>query len=506
MDREQFRKAGYAAVDRICDYFENLESKDVVPNVQPGDVAKLIEPEAPEQGQPWDEIAKDFDRVIMPGITHWQHPNFYAYFPANTTYESILADMYTGAVSNPGFNWLCSPACTELESVVMDWVAKLLGFNEGWMNAGQVGGGIIMGSASESALTVCIAARERFLRLHPNTPTSELVIVGTNQTHSLGAKAALILGVEFVAISTSAEDNWSLRGETLETELKRLEEKGKKPFILLATIGSTSTGAIDNIAEVTEVTAHHPDLFLHIDAAWAGVFLSLEECRQECFLETINARAKNANEVKNDAAICAGGEVHSFCTNLHKSGLVTFDASCLWIRDRELLTSALDVTPFYLRTAQATSGLVIDYRNWQIPLGRRFRSLKIWYVLRSFGTNGFRSHLRKLVNLAKYFEEIVRSEDGVEMFTPRSFSLVVFRILDPSKNREIENKLNAAFIKRSNEEHKIMLTQTSVGGKQCVRVAIGSRETEERHLKESWEGIIRPLIAKAREDVKAEAN
>ncbi|GAA5945127.1 uncharacterized protein JCM15063_006528 [Sporobolomyces koalae] len=504
MDREQFRKAGYAAVDRICDYFETLESRDVVPNVQPGDIASLIAPQAPEEGQPWDEIAQDFDRVILPGITHWQHPNFYAYFPANTTYESILADMYTGAVSNPGFNWLCSPACTELESVVMDWVAKLLGFNEGWMNQGGVGGGIIMGSASESALTVCIAARERFMRLHPNTPVSDLVIVGTNQTHSLGAKAALILGVEFVAIATTAKDDWSLRGAALETELQKLEQSGKKPFILLATIGSTSTGAIDNIAEITAVTVNHPSLFLHIDAAWAGVFLALEECRQACFLDTINARAKDANEAKNDVAICAGGEVHSFCTNLHKSGLVTFDASCLWIRDRALLTSALDVTPFYLRTAQATSGLVIDFRNWQIPLGRRFRSLKIWYVLRSFGTNGFRSHQRKLVELAKYLEGIVRAEDGVEMFTPRSFSLVVFRILDPSGDLEIENRLNAAFIKRSNEEHKIMLTQTAVGGKQCVRIAIGSRETREHHLKHSWEEIIRPLIAQARQDVQNE--
>jgi aromatic-L-amino-acid decarboxylase len=167
------------------------------------------------------------------------------------------------------------------------------------------------------------------------------------------------------------------------------------------------------------------------------------------------------------------------------------------------LTSALDVTPFYLRTAQATSGLVIDFRNWQIPLGRRFRSLKIWYVLRSFGTNGFRAHLRKLIDLAKYFEEIVKSEKGIEMFTPRAFSMVVFRILDTeSGNLEVENKLNAAFIKRSNEEHKIMLTQTQVGGKQCVRVAIGSRETQERHLKESWEGIIKPLIQQARDDVK----
>lgn len=216
-------------------------------------------------------------------------------------------------------------------------------------------------------MTVCIAARERFLRLHPSTPTSELVILGTNQTHSLGAKAALILGVEFVAIKTKAEDDWSLRGDALEEELKLLEGKGKKPFILrkgsfrilvslvelisflllVATVGSTSTGAIDNIAEITAVSkpssivlhledwrpllddgnelisltlaaAHHPDLFLHVDAAWAGVFLSLEECRKECWLDAINARAKDANEAKNDAAICAGGEVHSFCTNLHK--------------------------------------------------------------------------------------------------------------------------------------------------------------------------------------------
>ncbi|GAA6020111.1 hypothetical protein JCM11491_006401 [Sporobolomyces phaffii] len=500
MDREQFRKAGYAAVDRICDYFETLETRDVVPDVQPGDVAKMIASEAPKEGQAWDEIAKDFDRVIMPGITHWQHPNFYAYFPANTTYESILADMYTGAVSNPGFNWLCSPACTELESVVMDWVAKLLGLNEGWMNEGGVGGGIIMGSASEAALTACIAARERYLRMHPGTPASDLVIVGTNQTHSLGAKAALILGVEFIAIATKAEDDWALRGETLERELDTLAGRGKKPFVLLATIGSTSTGCIDKIAEITAVTAHHPDLFLHVDSAWAGVFLALEECREECFLDALNARAQDATAVENDAAICAGGEVHSLCTNLHKSGLVTFDASCLWIRDRKLLTSALDVTPFYLRTAQATSGLVIDFRNWQIPLGRRFRSLKIWYVLRSFGTNGFRSHLRKLVNLARFLEKTVKAEPGVELFTPRSFSLVVFRIVDPSGDVELENRLNAAFIKRSNDEHKIMLTQTSVGGKQCVRVAIGSRETEERHLRESWDAVIRPLIAQARED------
>ncbi|CEQ39736.1 SPOSA6832_01283 [Sporobolomyces salmonicolor] len=492
MDREQFRKAGYAAIDRICDYFENMESYDVVPKVQPGDVAKLIDAQAPEEGEAWDAIASDFDRVIMPGVllrSPGKQGTVAHDFPV------LASPIGSIPISTPTFqqtfNWLCSPACTELESVVMDWVAKLIGFKESWWNEGKVGGGVIMGSASESCLTVCIAARERFLRLHPSTPTSELVILGTTQTHSLGAKAALILGLEFVAIETRAEDAWALRGEALERELKRLEGEGKKPFILLATLGSTSTGAIDNIAEITAVTAHHPSLFLHIDAAWGGVFLSLPEAREEGFLEAINARAQEKNaakELAGEAAICAGGEVHSFCTNLHK------------IRDRLLLTTALDVTPPFLRTAQASSGLVTDFRNWQIPLGRRFRSLKIWYTLRSFGASGFRSHLRKLISLGQTLSDLVVAEPGVELFTARRFSLVVFRITDASGELQKENELNAAFIRRANDEHRIMLTPTTVGGRNCVRMAIGSRETEERHLRESWE-VIRALIAKAREDV-----
>ncbi|BGP22556.1 aromatic-L-amino-acid decarboxylase [Rhodotorula toruloides] len=508
MDREQFRKAGYAAVDRICDYFENIESYDVVPKVQPGDIAKLIGDEVPEKGEPWDDIAKDFDRVILPGITHWQHPNFYAYFPANTTFECILADMYVGAVSNPGFNWLCSPACTELESKVTDWVAKLLGLDQSWCNEGMVGAGVIQGSASESVITVCIAARERFLRLHPSTPFSDMVILGTTQTHSLGAKAALILGFEFVAIETRAEDEWALKGEALEKALRELEEVGKKPFILIATLGSTSTGAIDNIAEVTAVTAAHPSLFLHIDAAWGGVFLSLPECRDEAYLEAINARAKRGAE---EGAICAGGEVHSFCTNLHKSGLVTFDASCLWIRDRTLLTTALDITPPFLRTAQASAGLVTDYRNMSLSLGRRFRSLKIWWTLRSYGVEGFRRHLRRLTELARVFEdEFVKSVEGVQLFTRRRFSLVVFRVVpltsssptdsDSGKDEDKLDRANAltrTLTRLAASDHSLMLTATTVGGTECVRVAVGSGFTEERHVRELV-GRLGELIGEAR--------
>ncbi|GAA5907237.1 uncharacterized protein JCM6883_006188 [Sporobolomyces salmoneus] len=495
MDREQFRQAGYAAVDRVCDYFDSIEQHDVVPKVSPGRIASMIERQAPKEGEPWEKIAQDFDRVIMPGITHWQHPNFYAYFPANTTYESILADIHLGAVSNPGFNWLCSPSCTELETVVMDWVAKLLGLDQSWWNESKTGGGIIMGNASEAALTVSIAARQRFLQLEPSTDTSKLVILGTTQTHSLGAKTARILGVGFVAIPTRAEDNWALRGDNLEAALTELENRGRKPFILLATIGTTSTGAVDNLAEITSVTAHHPSLFLHIDAAWAGVYLALEECRRECFLEAINAKAKDANGTTG----IAGGEVHSFCTNLHKSGLVTFQASCLWIRDYTLLSSALDVTPHYLRTPQSQSSLVVDYRNWSLFLGRRFHSLKVWYTLRSFGVAGFQAHLRKLIDLAKLVDRFVKEEQGrIELFTPRNFSLVVFRIIHPSGDVVLENRLNSAFMKKVNERNDIMLTETCVEGKVCIRFAVGSRETQERHIRESWERVIRPLIREVR--------
>ncbi|ORY75336.1 aromatic-L-amino-acid decarboxylase [Leucosporidium creatinivorum] len=500
MDREQFRKAGYAAIDRICDYFEELPERDVMPSVEPGDIGRQIPKSAPVEGEEWSTIAADFDKVILPGITHWQAPMFMAYFPANTTYESILADIYAGAVSNPGFNWLCSPACTELEVVQMDWVAQLLGLDESFHNASNVGGGIIMGSASESCLTVCIAARERALRLHPGTPFEQMVIVGTTQTHSLGAKAALILGLSFEAIETKEEDAWALRGEALRETLGRLKGEGKLPFALLATVGSTSTGAIDDIAEITAVAASYPELFIHVDAAWAGVMLALPEAREECHLDAINARSTAVNAA---GGICASGEVHSFCTNLHKSGLVTFDASCLWVRDRKLLTEALDITPPFLRNKHTDTGLVVDYRNWQISLGRRFRSLKLYFVLRSYGISGFQAHLRNLISRAARLESLVLSSPNeFELFVPRRFSLVVLRLKASSpKNGEVEdkdaNELNKKFFALTAERKDIHLTPTTVGGKYCTRIAIGSPFTKDEHIKKVWK-VINELAEEAK--------
>ncbi|KAK4701034.1 hypothetical protein P7C70_g5203, partial [Phenoliferia sp. Uapishka_3] len=448
----RFRKAGYEAIDRVCEYMETMEQGkvDVIAPVAPGYLAPLIADSVPVAGEDWSTISGDFDKVIMPGITHWQHPSFFAYFRLDVSFQ----------------------------------------------HEGGVGGGIIMGSASESCLTAVIAARERALRILPTATFENLVIYGTTQTHSVGAKAALILGLEFRAIETKEDDLWGLRGSTLKAALDEDIAKGKVPFALLVTLGSTSTGAIDNIAEVTAVAADYPALFIHCDAAWAGVYLACPELREGCQLDAINARS---NAIGTSAAICASGEVHSFCTNLHKSGLVTFDASCLWIRDRTLLTEALDVTPPFLRNKHSDSGAVVDFRNWQLALGRRFRSLKLMFVLRSHGVNGFQSHLRKLNSHAAHFSSLVLSSPNeFELFVPRRFSLVVFRLRGVSDADS--DRLNREFFARTSERKDIHLTPTIVGGKYCTRLAVGSPFTKVEHIEKAWE-LIQELAADARRAV-----
>ncbi|KDQ27987.1 hypothetical protein PLEOSDRAFT_1097003, partial [Pleurotus ostreatus PC15] len=313
MDIEQFRKAGYQAIDRICDYYYTLQDKSVVSSVKPGYLRDSLPVEAPEAGEDFQKIADDYQKFIIPGLTHWQHPSFFAFFPTGCTFEGMLADLYASSTMNPGFN----------------------------------------STASDSALIAVVAARSLYQRRHPSVTQSSLVIYTTTQTHSLGLKAGLILGLSVRALEVTWEDKFSLRGETLRKALEGDEREGKKPFILLATVGTTSSGAIDNVSEIGAVMKDYPDLWVHVDAAWAGVALSCPEHRESLHLNAINEHA------------------HSFCTNFHKWGLTNFDASTLWVRDRKYLTDALDVTPPFLRSAEGDAGTVIDYRNWHLALGRR---------------------------------------------------------------------------------------------------------------------------------------
>nr|CDI56646.1 related to Aromatic-L-amino-acid decarboxylase [Melanopsichium pennsylvanicum 4] len=522
--------AGYAAVDRICDYYSSLSRLPVSASVHPGFLSSSIPLNPPTIGEQWQTIDDDYHKVIMPGITHWQHPNFYGYFPCNASFEGAIADLYCASISNPGFNWSVSPSVTELEILMVDWVGRMLGLDEEWLSTSKsgTGGGIILGSASEVAVTVAIAAREKCLNIlsgkgivsstmprvtqgsldseqdtaaHGKTAaqigdsstvdastkaaqtrgllTSKMVMYGTTQTHTIAAKAALILGLDFKALPVEAP-TYSLGAATLRAAIEEDTAQGRIPFMLIATIGTTSSGAVDNLTELVEVAQEYPTLWMHIDAAYAGVCLSLPEMRAEMHLNAINDRRS----------------VDSFSTNLHKWGLVQFDCSPLFVQDRGDLSRALTITPAYLKTKQGDAGNVLDLRNLQISLGRRFRSLKVWFVLRSFGVQGFQNHLKLTMDCAKVFQDnLNKDKSGLfEIVAPPKWALVVFRIKPPTdvvgqngQGNKLDD-LNKAFWEDLQDlQDKFVLTQTTLPNIGfCLRFVVGSPQTRKEHVNETW--------------------
>ncbi|KAH8079900.1 putative aromatic-L-amino-acid decarboxylase [Filobasidium floriforme] len=525
MDIEAFRKHGYKVVDQICDYYARLNELPVVAQVEPGYLVNDLPTEAPKEPEDFSLVASDFQSKILPGITHWSHPRFFAYFPAITNFESILADMMATSVSNPGFNWSCSPACTELEQVMLDWAAKLLGLQEKFWNSSKQGGGQITGAASESAIVATVAARERCLRMlslqgapevdenhglsnNGQSDTSvktdelgtrindadgdvddtirdkyhsKLVMYGSTQTHSIGIKAAKILGLKWRSLPTFKKDHYALTGETVRKALEEDEKKGLIPFMLIGTIGTTSTGTVDRLSEIGQVLKNHPTVFLYIDAAWAGTALAVPEHREALQLDAVNEYADG------------------ICTNFHKWGLVAFDCSALWVRDRKVLTNALDVTPAFLRTKHGDTGLVVDYRNWSLSLGRRFRSLKLWFVLRSYGVEGFRAHIRKGVQMAAALEKRIRESKDFELVTPRSLALLVFRLKPSTGDHTPEqlNELNRRLQELVHAEKDFNMTQTVLPGEEgqpsidCMRFAMGALRTTEADAVQAWQIVER---------------
>lgn len=546
MDVSGFRKAGHEAVEKIAEYYERLGNLPVASLSEPGDVKDLVSGKPPLKGVPFDEISDDFEKIILPGITHWQHPSFFALYPANSTFESIIADMYSAAVNNPGFNWSCSPITTDLEVVMMDWVAELLGLGDIYKSASKKGGGTIVGTASEACLTVAIAARERTLRyessrMFPKVKqlrlsnlndievppvagrvhltasersefTGKLVMYGTSETHSMGEKSALVLGLRWRSLPVKSQDGWSLRGETLRRALEEDVANGLIPCMLVATLGTTNAGAMDSLDELVEVAKDYPTLWVHVDAAWAGVYLSLPEYRSSLHLDTINQDLQFTSlsgtqcdeiwseEVQNILKT-PPGVVNSFCTNFHKSGLVSFDCSTFFIRDRSSLTEALELTPHYLKSKEGDSNVNLDFRNWGIPLGRRFRSLKLYFVLRSFGVEGFQSELRRTVDLTNYFGKLIKQHDWFETVQDNSLALAIFRMKPPQGYLDMDQSINSnqknsqpdLIIDALNQRlgslvqatNKISLTSTILDGKFCFRLAIG-RMSQKSHIDEAF--------------------
>ncbi|KAL2001183.1 hypothetical protein VTN02DRAFT_2129 [Thermoascus thermophilus] len=505
MDKEQFRAAAHAAIDDIIDYFDGLPSQRVLPSVEPGYLRPQIPENPPAEPEAWSQIQADLESQIKPGLTHWQSPNFMAFFPAGVTYPSILGEMYSAAFTAPAFNWLCSPACTELETIVMDWVGRALGLPECFLSTSAThGGGVIQGSASESVATMMVAARERRVReralaegLEEGTRAYEdrtmelrprLVALGSDQTHSSTAKGALIAGTRYRSVPTRLEDNMELTGAALRTVLEECERDGLDPYYITLNMGTTNSCAVDRFPEILAVLKEKESwrrIWVHIDAAYAGAALVTEEYQ---------SLAKEWAE-----------GVDSFDMNMHKWLLVNFDASCLFVRNRFDLTNALDITPTYLRNPYSEmGGRVIDYRNWQISLGRRFRALKIWFVMRSYGLRGLKDHVRKCIAFGDVFADLVRGRrDLFEILTRPAFGLTVLRVRDPKANGQLtdgepsipqpdetSNALTKEVAETINARGEIFLTATVIRGINAIRVVSANPAAEEKYVRRAFDVLV----------------
>jgi aromatic-L-amino-acid decarboxylase len=427
--------------------------------VSPGEIASMMPGAAPESGEAWEAIEADIDRVVMPGVTHWQSPSFFGYFPCGSCYEAVLGELLSAGLGVQGMVWQSSPSCTEMETVVMDWLGRLIGLPEAFLSAGGVGGGVIQGTASEAVLVALVAARERAVRAGASGP---FVVYASDQAHSSVAKAATIAGLGPAGLRRVPVDGrWRMDPSALERMIAEDRAAGRTPIMVCATLGTTGVGAVDPLGPIGEV-CEREGVWLHVDAAWAGAALVCDEHRW--MIEGVE-------------------RADSFNFNPHKWLLVNFDCSALWVRDRRWLTDALSIDPEYLRNKASEAGVVIDFRDWQIPLGRRFRALKLWFVLRGYGAQGLRAYIREHVRLAELFEDWVRGDERFQLIS-RSLSLVCLTL-------RAGDDAARAMMERVNDGGEVFLSHTTapVGGAEryVIRMAIGAPATREAEVRGAWD-------------------
>ncbi|MCP4111137.1 MAG: aminotransferase class V-fold PLP-dependent enzyme [Desulfobacteraceae bacterium] len=463
MTPDEFRKYGREVVDWIADYYEKIESLPVLSQARPGQIRESLPAEPPPEGQDFESILRDVDKLIMPGITHWQSPNFFAYFPANASGPAILGELLSAGLGVQGMLWATSPACTELETHVLDWVADMLGLPDKFKSDSK-GGGVIQDSASSASLCALLAARERATGYETNQHgcNGRLIAYTSSQAHSSIEKAVRIAGMGYGNLRIiDVDKNFALCPESLAKQIRQDREAGLIPCFVCATIGTTSSNATDPLPEIGKI-CRDERIWFHVDGAMSGTAAVCPEYRY----------------------IQDGMELaDSYCFNPHKWMFTNFDCDCFFVADREVLIKTLSVLPEYLRNKATESGAVIDYRDWHIPLGRRFRSLKLWFVIRYFGIEGLRWHIRRHIELARDFAGWVKDSDQFELAAPVPLNLVCFRHV---KGDGISQKL----LERLNQTGELYLTHTMLDNRYTLRFCIGQTHTEARHVKKAWKKIL----------------
>jgi len=462
MTPEEFRRHGHAVVDWIADYYSRIESYPVLSQAKPGQIRESLPPRPPQNGEAFDAILGDIEKLIMPGITHWQSPNFYAYFPCNASGPAILGDLLSSGLGVQGMLWATSPACTELETHVLDWLVGLLDLPQKFLSTNS-GGGVIQDTASSASLVALLAARERATNYASNQRgcDGKLVAYTSAQAHSSIEKDVRIAGLGSDHLRLIEVDGeFAMRPDALAQQITKDRQAGLVPCFVCATVGTTSSNAMDPVGEIGRICREN-NLWLHVDAAMSGTAALCPEFRH----------------------IQKGLDLaDSYAFNPHKWMFTNFDCDCFWVADRAALIKTLSVLPEYLKNKATESGAVFDYRDWQIPLGRRFRALKLWFVIRHYGIEGLQYHVRRHVELTQQFAGWVKKDSRFELAAPVPLNLVCFR-------HKGGDEANQAIMDRLNRSGDVYLTHTKLNDRITLRLCVGQTSTEARHVERAWKRI-----------------
>ncbi len=461
MTNEQFRQYAHELVDWMADYLANIDQYPVKPSVKPGDIKAQLPQEAPEQGKAFQEIFQDFKDIIVPGMTHWQHPKYFAYFPANNSEPSILAEMLTATLGAQCMIWLTSPAAEELEERMMEWLRDMLGLPQNWS-------GVIQDTASTATLVALLTAREVATQFRINqsgwTGQERFRIYASSQAHSSIDKAVRIAGFGIDnLVKIAVDENFAMIPAELEQAIRRDLQDGYTPLCLVSTIGTTSSTAIDPVADVSTIAKLH-GLWHHVDAAYAGSALLLPEMRW---------MGKGLESVD------------SFVFNPHKWLLTNFDCTAYYVKDKAALINTFSILPEYLKTAE--DKLVNNYRDWGVQLGRRFRALKLWFVIRSYGIEGLREKIRNHIAWGQWLKTEIEQTPDFELMAPAPLNLVCFRYHPTGMDDEVGlERLNSTLLQKLNDSGKILLTQTKLDGKYVLRLVGGTNHLTFKDVQEAW--------------------